>query len=278
MLLSQLTRNQIEVRNRLFSEDVQPRIRMQIGLLDDLNDSTLTTNRYLQEVTERLELVLNFANIFTTGIDLNDKGKVLFNKTIFKTADSYRKEMAKEFAKQFVGKFVGRAIEGAICEENCPFASDKFADNFVSLVVEYALTSKKELHDTAKIGVLKALEISLKSYTISRDFFSAYLLNKRTDAIYENQIAEKVIKQYIQDTNAVPPVPVKNWKSYIETEAKKMNCVAGKQCREGLPIINSDNNMGTDYYAENVNNLVQEYLATMRVMGGYGEFYLHNGK
>jgi hypothetical protein len=112
------------------------------------------------------------------------------------------------------------------------------------------------------------------------DLVKAYNLNDNLETIHAYKIANEVIKRYVASdwrfdvlANQVLPEVARNqqtWEAVILKIAQNMDCLPNTRCKIGF--------INEDYNPEVVNTIVQNYLATLRMLSGYGEFYLHNSQ
>ncbi|MCX7099244.1 MAG: hypothetical protein NTV43_15200 [Methylococcales bacterium] len=245
-----LTQETIALRQARIEQYVYPDINRKIRWLNNVNSKTMAKNKLAKEVAENLNEALSYIKLIPyVGFKPVDKDAGLELIKLF-TNYSFSVRDNAGFTEALIGKF-----------------SSSFSENII------------DFESGGYLGVAGVVaNLSFSTYETMIDALSAFKLNENLEAIYAHEIAKEVINQYFANggsiyslasqvlPNAKPSE--KTWENVIRAIASNLDCRVNARCTIDL--------FSEDYEPELVNRLVQNYLATLRVLAGYGEFYLHN--
>jgi hypothetical protein len=254
-----LTKETVALRNSLLEKYVYSDIDNKTRLLDSMNLDTIKKDKFYNDAADNV-------------------GKAI---AIYKLLPAFGKETAKEATAELIKATAPMMVSSSVGFVTSTYSAEaanalqNFTDSLVSNLIDFGSG------DIVGVGT----NLSISAYKVFLDTFAAIALNDRIETIYANRIAKEVIKQYFANGGSIYDlsgqlISVKtgknlsplerNWENAITVIASNMDCRIFVSCEVGY--------FSEDYDPEVVNTIVQNYLATLRLLSGYGEFYLHNAQ
>lgn len=223
-----------------------------------LSDKTLAlrnkiTNTIIFPSIERKVDLLNAINLKTIGVN-EVIDQLAENISLVSTGYKVYSDTPYE-ALETSMKFLGFTMSSKILKWDGHDTMSAFVD-FTGAVVD-CLTADE-------VGCATYVSLKLKDIGVALE------LNENLENIYAHRIAKEVVKQYLDNEGSIYALSAqvmssnipRTWENVIKSIANNMDCRFDKPCEIGT--------FAEDYKPEVVNEIVQNYLATIRLASGYG--------